>query len=437
MEEINIKQNIFSSIYKEYESELTHRVIFSVDMKSFYAYVECLERKLDPFKTKLVVCDKERGKNTIILSVSPYLKSLGVPNRLRIRELPTNLGEIIYAKPHMENYIKKSAEVISIFLDFVDKDDLHVYSIDESFLDVTQYIKLNNTTKEEYAKKLLKTIKEKTGLLCTCGIGENIFMAKCAMDIEAKHNKNYIASWNYSNIIEKLWNVSPLSKMWGIGPRLEKRLNNLGFFTVGEIACSEKEFIKKKLGVIGEEIYMHSFGIDNAIISNKYTPISKSLSCGQVLMKDYGVEECETIVKEMVDELCEKLRKEKVIAKTFSLMILYSKDIGGFAKQISLANGTDSNKEISEYMLYIYRNFVEDFPIRRVNVSAGELTTSDFRQENLFSNDSDYKDKERKINKVVDEIKKVYGKNSIVKLSNMLPESTAISRNNQIGGHNK
>ena len=405
-------------------------------MKAFYAFVECVERKMDPFKTPLVVCDKDRGSNTIVLSVSPYLKKMGVPSRCRYKELPKNIPNMIFAKPRMQLYLEKSVDIVSIFLDFVSKEDLHVYSIDECFLDVTDYLKINNCDAITYAKRILKKIKEKTKLICTCGIGENIFMAKCAMDIEAKNNKNYIAKWTYKDIPTKLWPLSPISKMWGIGSRWEERLNNYGFFTIGEIACSELNFLKQKLGIIGEEIYNHAHGIDEGIIRDKYTPESHSLNCGQVLMRDYDFVEMETIVKDMVEELCEKIRAEKKLAKTIGIVILYSGDLGGFGKMATMLRATDSTKEITDFVLYIYRNCVQDLPIRRINLFASELFDNTFYQTDLFKDENKI-DSERKYNNVMDKIKRTYGNNSIVKMSALLPESNAIARNNQIGGHSK
>lgn len=412
------------------------RTIFSIDLKSFYASVECVDRGLDPFKTPLVVCDKERGTNTIILAVTPYLKERGVPSRLRLKELPKDIPNLIYAKPRMARYMERSVEVVSIFLDYVAKDDLHTYSIDESFLDVTDYLKINNCTAVEYAQRILKDVKDKTNLICTCGIGENIFMAKCAMDIEAKHNKNFIAEWSYKDIPNKLWPVTPLSKMWGIGPRLEKRLHDLGIYSIGDIAASEYNLLKNKFGVIGEEIYNHSYGRDEALIGTEYTPESRSLSVGQVLMRDYNYIEMEQIVKDMVEELGEKLRHEKKLAGGISLFILYSGELGGFAKQFSLPRPTDSNNEILNIALMIYRAYIQDLPIRRIGLFAFNLSEREYQQMDLFT-DFDELDKEYKYNTVMDAIKSKYGKNSIVKANALLKESNALTRNKQIGGHSE
>ena len=204
------------------------RNIIAIDLKSFFASCECIERNLDPFTTPLVVCDPTRN-GAITLAVTPFMRNLGVPSRGRAYYLPKNIY-IIKAPPRMSLYVKKSREVLSIYLEFVSKEDMHVYSIDEVFLDVTDYLHMYNMTDYELANKIMKRIKEKTGLTTTAGIGPNILLAKIAMDIEAKHVPNNIAKWTYEDIPNKLWSITPLSKMWSIGPRMEANLNKLGLY---------------------------------------------------------------------------------------------------------------------------------------------------------------------------------------------------------------
>ena len=199
-------------------------VVLSIDLKSFYASVECLDRGLDPFSTPLVVADEQRGDGTIVLAASPYIKEkYDVKSRCRLYEVDKTIPGLIIAQPRMERYIKVSAKINMIYLSYVSQEDLHVYSIDESFLDITDYLHYSSCDPYLYARRIIDDIKNKTGLTVTCGIGENIFLAKVAMDIEAKHSADNIAYWKKKDIVEKLWNISPLSKMWGIGRRLEKR----------------------------------------------------------------------------------------------------------------------------------------------------------------------------------------------------------------------
>ena len=206
---------------------MQERNILCIDLKSFFASVECLKRKIDPFKVNLVVANPKQGQGAITLAVTPHLKSLGVKSRGRLYEIPKEVKYII-AEPHMASYIEYSKKVVNIYLNFVAEEDLHIYSIDECFLDLTNYLKLYNKTDYEIAQDILNTIYNETGLTATCGIGPNMLLAKVAMDTEAKKYKNGIAKWTYADVKTKLWSINPLSKMWSIGPRMEKRLNGLG-----------------------------------------------------------------------------------------------------------------------------------------------------------------------------------------------------------------
>ncbi|MCX4255190.1 MAG: damage repair protein, partial [Bacilli bacterium] len=206
------------------DSVYLKRNFLCIDLKSFFASCECIERKLDPFKYPLVVANPNQGSGAITLAVTPYLKTLGLKSRGRLYEIPKNVKYFI-AKPRMSLYIKKSTEVINVYLKYVAKSDIHIYSIDECFLDVTDYLKMYKKTDYELALEILEDVKKTTGLCATCGIGPNMLLAKISMDIEAKHNKNFIAKWDYDDIENKLWAISPLSAFWGIGPRMEKNLN--------------------------------------------------------------------------------------------------------------------------------------------------------------------------------------------------------------------
>ncbi|MDE5889069.1 MAG: type VI secretion protein ImpB, partial [Bacilli bacterium] len=226
------------------------RHILSIDLKSFFASCECVARKLDPFSVPLVVANPSQGGGAITLAVTPALKAQGVPSRGRLYEIPKNIKYTI-VPPRMSLYIKFSEKVLSIYLDYVAKEDIHVYSIDECFLDVTDYLKLYKKTDYELAEEILNEITKRTGLTATCGVGPNILLAKIAMDVEAKKYKNGIAKWTYDDVRNKLWKITPLSKMWGIGSRMERRLNKLGIVSVGDLACYDKYKLKDMFGVMG------------------------------------------------------------------------------------------------------------------------------------------------------------------------------------------
>lgn len=412
------------------------KAIGVIDMKAFYAFVECVDRGLNPFTTPLVVCDPTRGDGTIVLSVSPYLKAKGVPSRCRRRELPKIKG-LILAQPRMAFYVQKSAEIVSIVLDFVGEDDIHVYSIDELFINLGPYLKMYDCTPKELVMKIQKAITDKTQLVTTAGVSYNMLLAKVALDNDAKKKPPFIAEWTEKDIKTKLWKIKPLSKMWGISSGYEKKLNALGIFSIGDLAKADKTMLKKKFGVIGEQLWEHANGIDNTNLREKYIPEETSLSLGQVLFRDYNVKEAKLIVKEMNDDLCTRLRKHHQKTSRLSLMIVYSAGTGGgFAHQVSLDYPTDDTEVIFKDLERLYDLYIENYPIRRVNISFSKLTDSEYEQLSLFESESESYDREM-VQAVMDELKDKYGKNIVLRASALLDESTAIERHNQIGGHHK
>lgn len=414
---------------------LEQRNIIVIDLKAFYSFVECIDRGLDPWSTPLVVADKERGKNTIVLSVSPFLKSQGIPSRLRVKELP-NKFDYIYARPRMERYIEMSTKVVDIFLDFVSKDDIHVYSIDEAFLDISSYLNYYQKSAIELTEMILHTIKEKTGLGATAGIGDNFFLAKVALDIFAKKEKNGIAIIRQKDIKTKLWKVAPLSKIWGIGARTEEKLNKLGIFSVKDLALSSPRFLMSNFGVMGEQLYNHANGIDESDIHEKYVPESTSLTIGQVLFKDFNKSNITTIIREMCDDLSERLRGENKKAARVSLYIGYSKDQGGFSRQATLLNITDETQKLYEALLEIFNHHIQDKPIRNVGICFSSLTNSPHQQLNIFEEQCE-QIKSRELLLTIDAIHQKYGKNVLLRASALTEDSTAKERHEQIGGHHR
>ena len=413
------------------------RNIMCIDLKSFFASCECIERGLDPFKVPLVVANPKQGNGAITLAVTPYLKSQGVASRSRLYEIPKNIKYTI-VPPRMKLYIEKSKEIVNIYLDYVAKEDLHIYSIDECFLDVTDYLKLYKKSDYELAEEILKTIQEKTGLTATCGIGPNPLLAKVAMDTEAKKYKNGIAKWNYDDIPNKLWPITPLSKMWGIGKRMEKNLNILNIYSIGDLAKYDPHKLKDKFGIMGTELWNHANGIDTSRITDFKTEAKdKSYSHSQVLFKDYNESNIRIIISEMVELLTARLRANKKQTTVIGFGISYSKEINsGFYHSLKLEAPTDSNKEIIRYCNIIFDRYYDYLPIRKVSISCGGLIPKQGVQLNLFEKYSDIL-QENEINKTVDEIKNKFGKNSIIKASSLLPDSTAIERNTKIGGHHE
>ena len=410
------------------------RHIMCIDLKSFFASCECVERNINPFTTPLVVANPNQGKGAITLAITPYLKSKGIKSRTRLYEIPPWIKYQI-VPPRMSLYIKKSKEVVNIYLDFVSEEDLHIYSVDECFLDVTHYLKMYDMSDYDLAKKILHTITARTGLTATCGIGPNMLLAKVAMDVEAKKYKDGIAKWTYDDVPTKLWPITPLSKMWSIGSRMEARLNAMGMYYIGDVARCDKKILKKKFGIIGEELWEHANGIDESVISDfKMPPKSSSYSNSQVLFKDYDGNNIKIIIRETIEVVCRRLRKNKKQAGIIGLGIGYSIDVGGGFYHSVKVNPTSDEDEFYCVCTNIFDKFYKDLPIRKVTIAAGGLVSDTSLQLNLFSNVEVVEDN-KKLNETVDKIKEKYGNNSIIKASNLLADSTAIDRNGKIGGH--
>ena len=422
--------------YYLYNNAMPNKTIAVIDLKAFYSFVECVDRGLDAWTTPLVVADKERGKNTIVLSVSPFLKARGVPSRLRIRDLPKGY-DYVYAVPRMERYIEKSAEVVRIMMDFVSEDDIHVYSIDEAFLDITSYLNYYKMTPLQLVSKIIQTIKERTGLQATAGIGDNFFLSKVALDIYAKHEKNGIAIMKQKDVKTKLWPISPLTKIWGIGERTAVKLNSLGIYNVGELANADKDFIHSHFGIMGDQLISHANGIDESDIHEVYIPKSTSITVGQVLFRDYNMNEVDIIIREMCDDLSQKLRSDSKQTELVSLYIGYSKEtMGGFSRQMSLLHPTDDTEELFKALMEIKHRFIQDLPIRRIGINFGKLSAGGFKQIDMFG-DAKKEKNNHDLFKAMDKLKDKYGKIILLRASALTDASTAIERHNQIGGHRK
>ncbi len=414
------------------------RNILCVDLKSFFASVECVDLGLDAFTTPLVVANKSQGQGAITLAVSPYLKSLGIKGRTRLYNIPKNIHYKI-VNPRMKRYIEMSKKVVEIYLDFVASEDLHIYSIDECFLDVTNYLSYYKMSDEKLGETILNAIEQRTGLTATCGIGPNMLLAKIAMDTEAKKHKNGIAKWGYEDIPKKLWPISPLSSVWGIGTRMEKRLNNLGIFSIYDLAHYDKDKLQNKFGILGLELWDHANGIDNSVIKDfKQEAKEKSYSHSQVLMRDYFNEEIYLIIEEMLSVLTKRLRLKGESTSLIGFGIKYSKAIGGgFYHQIKLSNPTDNIDNILPLCYSLFdKYYIENNPIRSVSISLGKLSIKGGTQLDLFTDPKKVAD-DNNLLKTLDEIQAKYGKNSILKSTSLLSNSTIKERNKKIGGHHE
>ena len=412
------------------------QAIAVIDMKAFYSFVECVERGLNPFTTPLAVVDTSRGEGTIVLSVSPYLKEMGVPSRCRKRELP-NLKNMVYATPRMDMYVHKSAEIVSIVLDFVGEDDIHVYSIDELFVNLAPYLNMYNCSPKQLVRKIQKAIMDKTKLVATAGIGENMLMAKLALDLDGKKKPPFISEWTKEDIPTKLWPVTPLSKMWGISRAYESKLNNMGIYNVGQLANTPKTLLKEKFGVMGEQLWEHANGIDNTNIREKYIPQENSFTLGQILHEDYEPEEAKLILREMNDDLASRLRKHGLKTSVLFLGVHFDYDHpGGFSHQVKLDYPTDDTEVIYKDLIKLFDKYIGNHLTRGIHISYGKLSKDDADQLSLFEDEKTSAER-KALQKVLDQVKDKFGSNSVLRGSALLEKSTAKERHNQIGGHKR
>ena len=415
-----------------------NKIYLCIDLKSFYASVECVERGWDPLTARLVVADPERSEKTICLAVSPALKQMGVPNRCRVFQIPK---EIPYkmAPPRMQLYIDYAAEIYGVYLKYIAKEDIQVYSIDEAFLDVTDYLHLYQMTAVELGRKIMQDILDTTKIPAACGVGTNLYLAKVALDILAKHETDRIAYLDEARYREKLWKHKPLTDFWRVGRGTVERLSNMGICTMEEIAHARESLLYKSFGIDAELLIDHAWGREPVTIADikAYRPKNTSLSSGQVLPRDYSYEEGILVVKEMADLLCLDLVDQGLVTSHICLVIGYSnqKCFEPARGSTTLRSATSSNRRLLSYVEQLYRRIVRPGAyIRRITLTYTGVMTEDYQQFDLFS-DPEETEKDVKAQRAVISIKQRYGRNAILKGMNLEESATTIERNGQIGGH--
>lgn len=415
-----------------------NKIYLCIDLKSFYASVECVERGWDPLTARLVVADPERSEKTICLAVSPALKQMGVPNRCRVFQIPK---EIPYkmAPPRMQLYIDYAAEIYGIYLKYIAKEDIQVYSIDEAFLDVTDYLHLYQMTAVELGRKIMQDILDTTGIPAACGVGTNLYLAKVALDILAKHETDRIAYLDEARYREKLWKHKPLTDFWRVGRGTVESLSNMGICTMEEIAHARESLLYKAFGIDAELLIDHAWGREPVTIADikAYRPKNTSFSSGQVLPRDYEYEEGVLVVKEMADLLCLDLVDQGLVTSHISLVIGYSnqKCFEPAKGSTTLRSATSSNRRLLSYVEQLYRRIVRPGAyIRRITLTYTGVMTEDYQQFDLFSNPEET-EKDVKAQRAAISIKQRYGRNAILKGMNLEESATTIERNGQIGGH--
>lgn len=409
-----------------------------IDLKTFYASVECVERNLDPYNTNLVVADPSRGRGAICLAVSPKMKMLGVRNRCRIYEIPPNIKYIV-AIPRMKKYIEYSANIYAIYLKYFAKEDIHVYSIDEAFMDVTKYLKLYKLNVVQLARKIMQEIFKIYGITATAGIGTNMYLAKIALDITAKHSASNIGELNEEKYKNELWHHEPLTDFWQIGHGIEKRLNKLGLYDMYDIAHTDQRRLYKEFGVNAEFLIDHAWGMESCTIEDikRYKPQAKCVSNSQVLFEDYSFEKARMVLKEMVELGSLRLIDENLSTNVVKLYVGYSKnEIPATGGTERVNDYTNVYSELVSAFLRLYdKTTKRNVGIRRIGISFENVVETDYVQLNLFK-DQEKIDKERKLELMINEIKREMGKNAILRGMNFEQGSTTIIRNKMVGGHN-
>lgn len=414
------------------------RTYLIIDLKSFYASVECAERGLDPMTTNLVVADPERSDKTICLAVSPSMKALGVKNRCRVFEIPKEI-EYIMAPPRMKKYIEYAANIYGIYLRYLSKEDIFVYSIDEAFLDVTNYLNTYKMSAKEFAMFLMDKISSEMNIRATCGIGDNLYLAKIALDITAKHADDFIGVLDEKTYIDTLWNHTPLTDFWRIGQGTAKHLEKYGIYTMGQIAKAPEDLLYKAFGIDAELLIDHAWGREPVTIKDikSYKPKANSITIGQVLMSDYPYEKARIVVNEMADELVLRLNREHLVTSSVSLSFRYANKYNMDFERGTVNFGRDTNlsDEIIPKVVNLFDKMMDrELEVRGFNISANNVNKdSGYIQISMF--DTKGMTNDNKMLSAVNDIKDKYGKSAIFKGMDLEEGATTLERNNQIGGH--
>ena len=414
------------------------RTYFCIDMKCFFASVECAELGLNPFETNLVVADESRGTNALCLAISPKMKTLGVKNRCRMSEIPKNIHYMV-AKPRMKKYIEYAADIYDIYLDYIDPNDIHVYSIDEAFIDATDYLRIYNKEAREFALFLINQIANRKHIPAAAGIGTNLYLAKVALDITAKKTKDHIGFLNEELYKETLWHHKPITDFWQVARGTANRLLRYGVTDMAGVAALPEETLYKAFGINAELLRDHAFGRESCLISDikAYKPKSKSISSSQILFEDYSYEKARIVMYEMALAGCQEMMRRHVISNGVGIYVGYSKDVieptGG---NIRMSYATNLYSNVKEYVEILFDQYVErDVPIRRLGITFGNIMDEACEGYDLFT-DFEKVEREKRLENTVLGIKDRFGKNAMFRGLDLSEGATALARNKMIGGHN-
>lgn len=415
-----------------------NRVYFVIDMKSFFASVECAERGLDAMTTNLVVADLERSTTTICLAVSPAMKALGVKNRCRLFEIPNDL-EYIVAKPRMKKYIEYSANIYAIYLKYIDKRDIHVYSIDECIIDVTDYLKIYKMKAKEFAKLLMTEILDTLGIPSTTGIGSNIYLAKIALDITAKHSSDRIGWLTEEKFTKELWHHRPITDFWGISRGISERLAKFGIHDMCGIANTSEDLLYDEFGVNAELLIDHAWGRETCMMEDikNYKGKSRSISNSQILPCNYSYDQARVVFQEMIQDGCYRLAREHLSTRLVHIYLGYGDDRTGAKGSIRMSETTNLYSIIIGYAEKLFDDVYKDRnkPVRKIGYDFDGLVSENSEQYDLFSNNEKI-EKEKKLTMSILNIQDKFGKNSLLKGIDLKEKATQRDRNKMVGGHN-
>ncbi|GAK47629.1 possible DNA-directed DNA polymerase [Secundilactobacillus oryzae JCM 18671] len=418
-----------------------HGVFFLIDIKSFYASVECVQRHENPLRTPLVVMSEAANTNGgLILATSPMAKKLfHVSNVSRVRDVPED-NRLIVVPPRMNLYIEQNLIINNIFRQFVTDQDLYPYSIDESILDMTHSWHLFGQTHREAALAVQHMVLQRTGLYTSIGIGETPVQAKIALDVYAKHDPDFIDEMTYQTVPKLIWPIKDLTEVWGIGRRTAAHLNRLGIYSMDDLAHTDPYWLKEEMGVIGTQLFAVAWGIDRSKLSQRIKVREPSLGNSQVLPRDYHrQEEIELVLRELANQVASRVRRHGKQARRVSLSIGFAYaaegERGGFSHTVTIPQ-TNSNREIAETVITMFRKYWEREPVRNVAVSCGQLAADSGQQLDLLDGGIEQQIKRDNYDRVTDAIRQRFGTTALVMASSLLKGGTMIERASLVGGHN-
>lgn len=446
------------------------RTYVCIDLKSFYASVECVRRGLDPMRTRLVVADPTRSEMTICLAVSPAMKAAGVRNRCRLYEIPEGI-DYITAQPRMNSYMEVSAEIYGTYLRYVSAEDIHPYSIDECFIDATPYLELYGLTAREFADLLRSAVRAETGIPATAGIGPNLFLAKVALDISAKHAPDGVGELDARSFRESIWRHRPITDIWGIGPGIARRLAKYRVFDLLGVTEMDPDVLYDEFGVNAEYLIDHAWGVEPCTIAEikAYEPESTSMMNGQILPCGYNFDDTLMVMREMVDDSVLDLVDKHLVTDHISLHVSYGRDEGdtaegadgaaeGAEKAGELFDGghglrrvggtrphgggsrkiperTNSFAKLYGHLEALFRETVDPArTMRKISIGFGNLVDADLATVDLFT-DAEAAERERRRAEAVLAVKGKFGKNALIKGTSLREHALGRERNTMVGGH--